>query len=355
MTIISRVALIRLAIGPMVILACWCGGAAAANTKTVIDCAGRQVTFNYPVKRIVVTDDTIADPVRIFGKQGLVVGIEGSIRHRGYFPEMAKQPMIGNQWRGLNWEYIVSLKPDIILMPDHPAVTPRVTATADRLKIPVLVVRWHFAESMDQSVKLLGEVLGLPERAQQFTQWRHDCLDLIADRLKRLSSEKRLTTYVEADISGPVGRAAGKGMPVDEILRLSGLANICRFRLSKEVSPEWIMAKNPDIIIMNDYGGAGEVTGYLIKDETTLNGYLEQVKRRKQFKKTKAVKKNNVYVMNSKMRGSMHMVGALYMAKAAYPQLFDDVDPLETHREFFERWMGLPYQGIWFFPSPCNN
>jgi len=350
-----REALIGRVVSLLIVLACWSGFAFAANTKTVVDTAGRRVTFNYPVKRIIVTDDTVADPVRIFGKQDLVVGIENSIVHRGYFNEMAKQPMIGNQWGNLNWELIVSLKPDIILMADAPAVTPRVTAMAGRLKIPVLVLRWRFADSMDQTVRLLGEVFGEPKRARQFIKWRHGCLGLIAKRLKGLPADKKIAAYVEGDIAGPIGRAAGKRMPADETLRLAGLSNICRFRFSKEVSSEWILARNPDIIIMNDYGGAREITGYLIKDETTLNEYVERVKGRKKFKKTKAVKKNNVYVMNAKLCGSMHMVGALYLARVAYPRLFKDIDPREVHREFFERWMGLPYQGIWFFPTPYNN
>lgn len=343
------------AIGSLIGPAYCYGWAFPADTRTVIDSAGRRVTFNCPVKRIIVTDDTVADPVRIFGKQELVVGVENSIPHRGYFKEMAGRPTIGNQWGNLNWELIVSLKPDIILMPDHPAVTPRVIAKAGRLKIPVLVVRWHFAESMDQAVRVLGEVFGEPKRAEEFIRWRQGCLGLIAKRLQGLPADKRLAAYVEADISGPIGRAAGKGMPVDETLCLSGLTNICRFPFSKEVSSEWIMARNPDIILMIDYGGAGEIAGYLVKDETRLKEYLRRIRQRKRFKETRAVKNNKVYVMNSKLRGGMHMVGALYLAKSAYPRLFEDVDPCEAHREFFERWMGLPYQGMWFFPTPWNN
>lgn len=351
----SRKALIGWATGLLIVLVCCNGWAFAGNTKTVVDSTGRRVTFNFPVKRIIVTDDTVADPVRIFGKQKLVVGVENSIAHRGYFKELSKQPTIGNQWGNLNWELIVSLKPDIILMADAPAVTPKVTAMAERLKIPILVLRWRFADSMDQTARLLGEVFGESKRARQFIKWRHDCLGLIAKRLKGLSPGKRIAAYVEADISGPIGRAAGKGMPADETLRLAGLSNICRFRFSKEVSSEWIMARNPHIIFMNDYGGAGEITGYLVKDKDRLKKYLERIRRRKKFKKTKAVEKDNVYVMNAKLCGSMHMVGALYLAKSAYPRLLKDVDPREVHREFFERWMGIPYRGIWFFPTPRNN
>ena len=326
--------------------------AGAGGTRTVTDSVGREVVFRFPVRRVIVTDDTIADAVRLFGKQSLVVGVENSMRHRGYFPDMAKRTAVGNQWRGLNWELIVALKPDVILMPHHPAVTPKVTAQANRLNIPVLALRWHYPESMVPAVETLGRVFGEPERAAGFIKWRKDCLAIISDRLSNTPPRKKLCAYAEVDISGPIGRAAGRGMPGDETMRLAGLDNICRFKHSKMVSAEWVMARDPDLVVMNDYGGKGEITGYLTRDEKTLKKYLREAMAREKFKNTKAVKNSRFYVMNSKMRGSMHMVGALYLAKAAYPGIFADVDPKEKHREFFERWLGLPYQGIWFYPSP---
>lgn len=328
---------------------------ARTQTKTVTDSVGREVTFNFPVKRIIVTDDTIADAVRLFGKQGLVVGVEGSMRHRGYFPKMGQRLVIGNQWSGLNWEAIVALKPDVILMPHHPAVTPRVTAQARRLNIPVLAVRWHYPDSMVKAVELLGQVFGEPGRAAQFVKWRKECIEIISRRLQAIPPGQRISAYAEVDVSGPIGRAAGKGMPGDETMRLAGLKNVCQFPDSKMVSAEWVLARNPDMIVMNDYGGKAEITGYRIKGDKILKEYLREAKSREKFKDTRAVKNGRFYVMNSKMRGSMHMVGALYLAKSAYPGLFADVDPQKIHREYFERWLGLPFQGIWFYPAPGGN
>jgi iron complex transport system substrate-binding protein len=323
---------------------------AGARTKTVTDSVGRKVTFTYPVNRIIVTDDTIADAVRLFRKQGLVVGVEGSMRHRGYFPEMGQRPVIGNQWSGLNWEAIVALKPDVILMPHHPAVTPRVTAQAKRLNIPVLAIRWHYPDSMVGAVKLMGQVLGEPERAAQFIKWRKECIEIIKQHLKAIPPQKRMSAYAEVDVSGPIGRAAGKGMPGDETMRLAGLNNVCQFPDSKMVSAEWVMARNPDMIVMNDYGGRAEITGYRIKGYKTLKEYLRKAKSRENFKSTKAVQNHRFYVMNSKMRGSMHMIGALYLAKSAYPELFADIEPRKIHQEYFERWLGLPFQGSGSIP-----
>ena len=336
----------------LVLLICGSVPVGAGTTKTLVDSVGREVTFNYPVTRLVLTDDTIADPVLLFNKQHLVVGVENSIADRGYFQEMAKKPKIGNQWGTLNWELILSLKPDLILMPHHPAVTPRVVAEAERLDLPLLAVQWHYPKRMAQAVTLMGEVFGEQKRAAEFLEWRQARIDLIRDRLREIPQRDRPTAYVEVDVSGPVGRSAGKGMPSDETLELAGLINVCQFKWSKEVSQEWLLARNPDLIIMNDYGGAGEITGYRIKEEDELKSYLKEVKARVKFMDTKAVAKGKVYVMNSKVRGSMHMIGAMFLAKAAYPEVFRDIDPRKDLEEFFDRWLGTPYQGVWFYPQP---
>ena len=67
-------------------------------------------------------------------------------------------------------------------------------------------------------------------------------------------------------------------------------------------------------------------------------------------KQLEAVKDNKVYVINYMLLGTRAVVGTHYLAKAAYPEKFADVDPEEIHREYFEKWLGIKYQGIWFYP-----
>ena len=346
--ILTTVCLVALA----AVLTAWSAPASAKTTRTVTDSVGRQVTFNYPPKRLILTDDTIADPVLLFRKQRLVVGVENSVSERGYFPVMGQTPKIGNQWRSLNWEMILSLKPDLILLPHHPAVTPRVTAEAARLNLPLAAVQWHYPKQMAAAVELLGRIFGEEKRAAEFLKWRQDRIDLIRDRLRSIPEKDRRTAYVEVDVSGPVGRSAGKGMPADQTLELAGLINVCQFNWSKKVSSEWLLARNPDLIVMNDYGGAGEITGYQVKGEERLKAYLKELKARAKFRDVTAVAQGRVFIMNSKIRGAMHMVGALFLAKAAYPEVFRDIDPQKDLEEFFERWLETPYKGIWFYPRP---
>jgi len=327
---------------------------ALAKAKiTVTDSVGREVVLPYPIERIIITDDTVADAVRLFGKQRCVVGIEGSIPKRGYFPEMSGRPVTGNQWIGLNWEKVLELRPDVIFMSDHPACTSKITTQASRFNIPVLVLRWRFPKGQDETVEILGEVFQEKERAKKFIQWKNTKLKIVRERVKDLKDEEKLRVYLEVAFSGPVGQAAGRGKPAGQVMEMAGLSNICEFQKNREVSAEWIIERNPDIIIMCDYaGGAGGITGYLVTDTARIAEYLRKVKSWTKFKETDAVKKNNVYLMNTKLRGSMHLIGILYLAKVAYSERFKDLDPEKIHKEFFEKWMGIAYQGIWFYPQP---
>ena len=67
---------------------------------------------------------------------------------------------------------------------------------------------------------------------------------------------------------------------------------------------------------------------------------------------TNAAKNGNVFLYSYYGLGSggQTQLGALYLAKRIYPELFEDIDPVQFHREYFEEWFGIPYQGVWFYP-----
>jgi iron complex transport system substrate-binding protein len=38
------------------------------------------------------------------------------------------------------------------------------------------------------------------------------------------------------------------------------------------------------------------------------------------------------------------------MAKWFYPEIFQDLNPDEINKEYCEKWLGVPYKGIWAYP-----
>ncbi|RLC72257.1 MAG: hypothetical protein DRI26_03365 [Chloroflexi bacterium] len=324
--------------------------AAHESTITVTDTAGREVTLPYPVSSLVVSDDNQAELIKLLGGEKKVVGIEGSIRERGYYPEMSDKPITGNQWRGLNYEKIAELNPDIVILLGHApgAAAAPVIEELHKIGVEALCVDTITPEQRVKSIQLLGKILGKEQRAEEYLKWREDILGKLEASLKGLDEEgKRTVLFRDIAFRGTFG----KGYPMNRTLEMAGLTNIYDFPGNKEVSPESVVTKNPDIIILGDW--EGKFVGYHVATcsaaEKVIQGELE---KRPELENTAAAQNNQVFVINYVLTGTRGDIGALYLAKAAYPERLRDIEPVAIHKEYFEEWLGVAYQGTWFCPQP---
>lgn len=324
--------------------------AAHESTITVTDTAGREVMLPYPVNSIVVSDDNQAELIKLLGAGKKVVGIEGSIRERGYYPEMSDKPVTGNQWRGLNYEKIAELNPDVVILLGHApgaAATP-IIEQLHKIDVEALCVDTITPEQRVKSIQLLGKILGKEKRAQEYLRWREDILGVLEASLQGLDEQgKRTVLFRDVAFRGTFG----KGYPMNKTLEMAGLINVFDFPGFKEVEPESVTERNPAIILLGDW--EDKFGGYNIatcsEPQRAIQGELE---KRPELKNTAAAKNNQVYMINYMLTGTRGDIGALYLAKVAYPERLKDLDPVGLHKEYFEKWLGVAYQGIWFCPQP---
>ncbi|MDD2251680.1 MAG: hypothetical protein PHQ10_01775 [Dehalococcoidales bacterium] len=79
--------------------------------------------------------------------------------------------------------------------------------------------------------------------------------------------------------------------------------------------------------------------------------FLKEVVKRKEVAGTDAAKNGRIHILEELMvDGTRSYIGSLYLAKWLYPDLFEDLNPEEVHEEYFEKWLGVPYKGIWAYP-----
>lgn len=126
--------------------------------------------------------------------------------------------------------------------------------------------------------------------------------------------------------------------------------------MEKEVSAEWILKKNPEVVIIGDW--PPRVTGYRVKNYTKAMEQIKEFMQRPGMEKISAVRNSRVYVMDYELSaGATSWIGALYLAKILYPQRFKDLDPGQIHKEFFEKWLRIDYQGTYVCPplGPSNK
>lgn len=310
---------------------------------TVLDSVNRTVTVKEPVERIVVTDDNQAELIRLLGAERKVVGIEGSVPERGYFPVMSDKPQVGNQWSGLNYELILELNPDVVIALASPAPIEPVEKLGE-VGITAVCVDTIDFDKRANVIMLLGYVLGEKERAREYVEWREEKLGIIRERLKDVAEEdKPKTLFKDTDFRG----VFGKDYVMSNTLEMAGMKNICPGR-RMEFDPEWVIANNPDIILLGDW--ESEYVGYKINDSAKASEDVKKETEVPGFENITAVRNGDVYEVEYMLLGTRGDIGVLYLAKVAYPEKFKDVDPVKIHREYFENWLRVDYQGTFFYP-----
>jgi len=128
---------------------------------------------------------------------------------------------------------------------------------------------------------------------------------------------------------------------------MAGMKNICP-GINMEFDPEWVIKTNPDIILLGDW--VNEFVGYKIDSPARAAEDIKEETEIPGFENITAVKNGDVYEIDYMLLGTRGDIGVFYLAKVAYPEKFKDIDPVEIHREYFEIWLRVDYQGIFFYP-----
>jgi iron complex transport system substrate-binding protein len=310
----------------------------------ITDARGQVIRVGTPVRRMVVLPSDALEVIRILGAGDRVVGVNNTIAMKPTFwPDFKARAPIGQPFVP-NYEQIVSLWPDLVLAYGW---RPGKELEDKLLPLGIQVVRLDFYKpsTLLREVRDLGRLLGESTRAETFVSW-HD--NLVATLKKRLPNQgRRPTVYLEAyadyHASGPgsggyeMGLLAGGDLIASELT----IAN-------PEISTEFIVSKNPDVIV--------KMVSHSNAYENDVPCLLEEIRnrlmRRPGWTCISAVKTGRVYTLSSDIGpGPRGIVGVFYLARCFYPGAFADVDIREIHRQYLEEFQGVPYQGTYVFPD----
>ncbi|MDQ1252625.1 MAG: iron complex transport system substrate-binding protein, partial [Euryarchaeota archaeon] len=118
---------------------------------------------------------------------------------------------------------------------------------------------------------------------------------------------------------------------------------------SVEVESEWVIEKNPDFMFADLMKGFDSGPG---KTEEDMKNLLVKVlSNRPGFEKVNAVKNNRVYLIDRDVIGGPRwVIGRIYFAKCMHPELFEDINPAEIHKEYLKKFHNLEVAGTWVYP-----
>ncbi|HPS89417.1 MAG TPA: ABC transporter substrate-binding protein [Methanosarcina vacuolata] len=324
-----------------------------AKELTLVDGVGRQVNITLPVKRIIPTDYRTTETLLALGTGDMIVGVDKAFHERMAEFGLLDLPEVAVHSQSVNYEMILTLNPDIVLLPISQA------ESADQIaeNLPntsVVVMGLASKKTIYSDLTTMGFALGKEKEANELLNWMQGYENLVNERIKGLKSDSMPTFYYEYMSGGEENwKAITPNDPsAGQVTKGTGGRNIATglAGTSIEVDPEWVIEKNPDFMFADLMKGFDSGPG---KTEGDMKVLLTKVlSNRPGFEQVNAVKNNRVYLIDRDIIGGPRwVIGRIYFAKCMHPELFEDINPEEIHKEYLKKFHNIEVQGTWAYPE----
>jgi len=330
-----------------------------AKNLTIIDAQNRSVTLQIPIENVISVNTGAIEIMRDIGVDinEVFIGVSSyALEDDLYWPELKGKESI--KYGSPDYEKIAKLKPDLVILYKTPSKEESIEKF-DAIDVPVICLDCFNLEGLDGSTKMLGELFNKREKANELIQWYRGYIDLVKDRTEGLSAENKPKAlfYNFPDINYPVVKVstskASQHLLIVEAGGKNLAADLNSSTGSAAVDREWILTQNPDVIIGSLAASKGKC-GYSADPDKAF-GYMHKVHDMlvvdQAIRKTNAANERNIYIIDTDLnRGPMWAAGIAYTAKILHPELFKDLDPEAILKEYFDKWQGIPYKGIYIYP-----
>ncbi|MFP4345020.1 MAG: ABC transporter substrate-binding protein [Anaerolineales bacterium] len=314
---------------------------APAETITVTDARGREVTFEEPPRRIVIAGRAnfmLNDAVYLFPEaRERVIGLAEATQETDWLDLI--DPGIDEKARfpfDAGAEEIAALNPDLVLLKSFMAEP--LGNAVEELGIPVVYLDLETPEQYYRDLAILGALFDAPERAAELTAFYQNSLDEIETALEGLEEEEKPQVLLmhydtrgdEAAFKVPpeswiqtwMVEFAG-GRPVWE--NSGGGWNV--------VNLEQLAAWNPDKIFVISYF-------------TDVDGVAAMLQSDPLWQSLEAVQAGELYAFPKDYYSwdqpdSRWILGLKWLAQRLHPESFAELDVMEEVYTFYEELYGI--------------
>lgn len=313
-----------------------------AKPFTLVDNAGRSVTFEHPITKACVANRYNSELIRACGAIDYIIATDmGTAQDRTYWANFDPNNVIGKGAKNLNYEKIVELNPELLILPKNGTYEEAI-AKLSPFGIKVFVISGYDTSDFKNQVQNIGKIFNTQEKANKFYTYFNDKLNYIKENVKKTNKK---TLYLETT------KNLASTLPGDyfyNMTEFAGAENIFSkdFKNIKksEIDPEIVIRRNPSYIVkLITPKTAISGTGVYMppKKEQFIETY-EIIKNRPGWEDIDAIKNDNVYFMTQFSHGgASKLVGTMYIAKWMYPNLLPDLDPDEVYRAWMEDFQGF--------------
>ena len=203
---------------------------------TVVSSDGKEVSFEIPPERMVVYDGAAVEMLFAIGQGHRIVGTHSYVT---YPPETEGITKVGDAFN-MDIEAIVALEPDLVY-----AFYDRFNADLERAGLKVLYIKslsHGFTEVSDQ-IRMWGAITAATEEAERKAAEFDARVAAIVEKMEQV--DPTWTVYSHGfDWWSP-----GRDTLVNDVFELLKLENVADFEGYQQISPETIVADEPDIIM----------------------------------------------------------------------------------------------------------
>ena len=284
--------------------------ASAMLRKRIDAAAAKPQSRPADCRRLISLASSITETLYALGLGDRVVGVT---RYCNYPPEAQNKAKIGGYYDP-NFEAIVSLKPDLVVMlTEHAQSLPGLR----KLGLDALVVSHQTIEGVIESFRLIGDACG---KATEGRRMATDYEERLARIRRRTANRPRPSVLMVLDRTHGLGHVTdayvvGDDSYFDSLIELCGGRNAFKQRGVRYpiASPEAIMWLNPDVIVDIVQGDAPG----LPKREVLVGDWAE-------FTRVRAVKDGRIYIFDQSyayVPGPRFIQLAEHLAEVLHPEV----------------------------------
>lgn len=314
-----------------------CGetGQSSGDTRTVTDCAGRQVEIPENPERVACLYATAAHMMAMLDEGDKIVGCPNGVKNdvlmQMKYPEIT-ETATPHQEGSVNVEELLRIDTDLALVSSSLAASDGEMAKLDELGIPYVVIDYRTIDELKQAVKVAGKVFGKEDKAEAYIEFFDETLAMVDKRLEDVDMSnppKVFHSVNEAIRTDPQDSICAEIMQRAKVEDISAARGTASTDKNAYVTLEEIYKWDPEAFIANEYA----VTDYILTDS--------------KWSGLTAVKQERVYTLPVGATrwchpGSMeaHM-GVLAVALQFYPEKFEDFDIREYTADYYSEHFGL--------------
>lgn len=311
----------------------------AAGPREIVDMAGRTVALPESVETGLGTGAIGSYMLYTLAPETMVgVNYEFNEMEKAYILEEYQDLPAFGQGDGLNLEAVIAAAPSVLI--SYGTISDSTISEADGFQeqtgIPCVVLDGDMA-AIPEAYRMLGEVFGMEERAEELAAYAEEAL-AFAEAID-IPEEERVTVYfgngLENLETAPAGSSHAELLEVVDATNVAVVEGEVSSRI--DISAEQVIGWNPQVVLLN-----GEPTENYSPQQAVENFLTDS-----RFANVQAVLDGKVYAVPKypyswfdRPPGPNRLIGIYWLSGLLYPEQFD-LDIKAEAREFYSLYYHL--------------